>query len=332
MTNAILPMPPYEWQNTLWDEFCTRVENNKLPHAFLLVGQEGIGVGDLSVAMGQYLLCLSPLNRIACGRCRACQLLDAGTHPDLIRVCPEGAGKQIKVDQVREIAKFVDQTAQQGGYKIIVLEPAEAMNINAANALLKHLEEPPGRTIFFLVSHALNRVLPTIRSRCSKLSLSPPDHALAIDWLASVGVNDVEPLLFEAHGAPLLAKSWHDDGVFEERLSIIADLTAVASAALEPMAFAKKWSGHTPMAVLTPMQVSIEALLSRHMAERDLPAHYDALARALAHCSPSLLFRLRDRLCERKAQLLASPNLNAPLFIEELALDWSALVALASRA
>ncbi len=330
MTNAILPMPPYEWQSALWDEFCARAENNSLPHAFLLVGQEGIGVEDLSVAMGQYLLCLSPLNRIACGRCRACRLLDAETHPDLIRVYPEGAGKQIKVDQVRDIAKFVDQTAQQGGYKIIVIQPAEAMNINAANALLKNLEEPPGRTIFFLVTHALNRVLPTIRSRCSKLTVSPPSHETATAWLASVGIDDAEAVLFEAHGAPLLAKSWHDGGVFDERLSIVADLAAVAGARLEPMAFAKKWSSHAPRDVLTPMLVSVEALLSRHLAARALPSHYDGLARTLGHCPPALLFRLRDRLCERKAQLVASPNLNAALFIEELALDWSAVVSLAS--
>src|SRR5690606_18188179 len=147
MANAILPMPPYAWQQAQWADFHTRVRNNNIPHAFLLAGQEGFGAEGLAMAMGQYMLCLSPTDTLVCGKCKGCLLLDAGTHPDLLVVCPEEGGKQIKVDQIREVSRFVANTAQQGGYKIIVLQPAEAMNINAANALLKNLEEPAGKTI-----------------------------------------------------------------------------------------------------------------------------------------------------------------------------------------
>lgn len=328
MTNAIQPMPPFEWQQTLWEDYCGRISDDKLPHSFLLAGQLGIGIEELSLAMGQFLLCLSPLNQIACGRCRGCQLLHAETHPDLMRVEPEGAGKQIKVDQVRAISKFVDQTAQQGGYKVIVLGLAESMNVNAANALLKNLEEPAGRTVFILISHQVSQVLPTIRSRCATVTLFPPEKDKSLAWLSTAGVEQGEALLFEARGAPLLAKRWSDEGVFQERLNILQDLVTVAARSLEPMAFAKKWAKHEPMQVLEPMLICIESILSKHLGGKELPEHYLGIKSALAHCKEPMLFRLRDRLCERKAQFRASPNLNAPLFIEELILDWSAIVSI----
>lgn len=327
MTDAILPMPPFEWQQAVWDDFFARHQEQRLPHAFLLLGQEGIGVEELAIAMGQFLLCLSPLNGIACGRCRGCQLLNVDTHPDLLRVFPEAEGKQIKVDQIRAIGNFVDQTAQQGGYKVIVLGPAEAMNINAANALLKNLEEPAGNTVFFLVSHQASRVLPTIRSRCSTLNLFKPSEEEALSWLQSVGLEETEALLFEAGGAPLLAKRWQEDGVFQERMDIVKDLVSVSRRSLEPMAFAKKWGGQDPNAILHPMLSCVESALVDQLGSRSLPGHYQLIKTVFEHSPANRLFRLRDRLCERKGQLRASPNLNASLFIEELILDWSAILA-----
>lgn len=326
MNDAILPMPPYDWQQADWEQFCQRINDGKLPHAFILAGQEGIGVEDLAMAMGQYLLCLSPMNNIACGRCRGCQLINAGTHPDLLYVSPESKGKPIKIDQIRELAGFVDQTAQQGGYKIIVLSPAETMNINAANALLKNLEEPAGKTIFLLTSSELNQVLPTIRSRCAKMMLYTPKAEQALAWLNSVGVEDAVDLLSDVRGAPLLAKQWSDEGTDKERLEIVEDLTAILNRNIEPMAFAKKWSKLEPMKLLEPMMTSIDVTLASALAGRVSPKHYLPLIESISHCPADFLFRLRDRFGEKKQQFLASPNLNAALFIEELALDWAAVL------
>lgn len=326
MTSAILPMPPFEWFKDHWKDFCLRLENGKLPHAFILTGQEGIGIEELALALGQYLLCLSPMDGVACNRCRGCQLLQAETHPDLKLVEPEERGKAIKVDQIRDIATFVDKTAQQGGRKVIFISPADAMNINAANALLKNLEEPAGDTVFILVSHHAHRVLPTIRSRCAAITLFPPAHDLAIEWLKSVGVEEPDTYLSEASGAPLLAKQWLDEGEFETRMGIIDDLIALAERQVEPMVVAKRWSSREPEQVLSPMLLCLESILKGSLAQGEIPKHYQAVKQALSHCSDALLFRLRDRLCERKAQYRASPNLNSALFIEELVLDWSAIV------
>ena len=227
MANAILPMPPYKWQAKLWDDFIQRKENNSLPHAFLICSQDGFGAEALAQAMGQYLLCMSPSDKLVCGKCKACHLLDAGTHPDLMTVTAEDKGKQIKVDQVREIAGFVNKTAQQGGYKVVVLFPAEDMNTNSANALLKNLEEPAGKTVFILVTKQLSRLLPTIRSRCAMVTTPVPESRLALTWLNEVGVEAsqaTEELLAEAGGAPLLVKEWHDSSMLEERAALIAGL------------------------------------------------------------------------------------------------------------
>ncbi len=326
MNNAILPMPPFEWQKDIWLEYFTLVGDDRLPHAFLLAGQEGIGAESLALAMGQYLLCLSPLKGIACGKCRGCQLLDAGTHPDLLHIRPEEKARQIKVDQVRAVSEFVAKTAQQGGFKIVILEPAEAMNINAANALLKSLEEPTGKTVFFLVSFSASRVLPTIRSRCAKYYLKPPDVQQAQNWLASVGIDDSEHILHESLNAPLLAKSWHESGVAQKRVDIVSDLVKIAEKRLEPLAFAGKWGKEEPIDVLSPMLRSIEIVLANKVAHKAFPAYYKDIEKALSHSPSSILFRLLDQLKSKKSQILFSPNLNGMLFIEELALDWTAVV------
>lgn len=328
MNNAILPMPPFDWHQDVWQEYYTLMSEDRLPHAFLLTGQEGIGLESLAVAMGQLLLCTSPLNGVACGKCKGCQLLNAGTHPDLCVIRPEEKGKQIKVDQVREVTEFIAKTAQQGGYKVIVIEPAEAMNLNAANALLKSLEEPTAKTLFFLVSFEASRLLPTIRSRCTQHVFTSPPFEQALEWLDGMGLTNAEALLFETNNAPLQAKLWHEEGVLEKRQQILVDLAQIANKTLEPLVFANKWSKEEPVKLIEPMIRCLELVLLHKVASsRARPEYYHALEAALSSCAPSMLFRLLDQLKGKKSQIMSSPNLNSMLFIEELALDWAAVVS-----
>src|SRR5690606_26968585 len=149
-----------------WQQICAQQAANKLPHALMLAGPKGIGKRHLAEALAHLLLCLAPVEGTPCGKCRSCQLNHAQPHPDFLMLAPEEGSKAIKVDQVRGLIESLGKTAQQGGYKVLVLEPAEAMNINSANALLKSLEEPANNTLLILVSHTPSAVLPTIRSRC----------------------------------------------------------------------------------------------------------------------------------------------------------------------
>jgi len=169
--------------------------SGRLPHALLLHGPRGVGKLALAERLGQLLLCEGE-NR-PCGKCDGCRWYLAGTHPDLRRVEPEALAKgvepgeegeegaessskkkkpslDIKIEQVRALADFLNLRSHRGALRVALLHPAEEMNPNAQNALLKGLEEPPAGAVFILVSHRPHRLLPTVRSRCVKTSSHSP--------------------------------------------------------------------------------------------------------------------------------------------------------------
>lgn len=206
-------MSIYPWHAALWRQLTG--ERERLPHALLLHGPAGIGKRDLAMELARWLLCQAPTSEGACGQCPACSWFEQGGHPDfrLIEPASESAeadetkkgGRSITVDQVREVVEFLTLSSHQGGWRVVVLQPAEALGVAAANALLKTLEEPPPRTVFLLVSHQPRRLLPTILSRCRKLAVARPEHAMAVAWLRDQAVVQAETLLAESGGAPLLA-------------------------------------------------------------------------------------------------------------------------------
>ena len=328
-------MPPYQWQADLWAAFISQVTSNVLPHALLLTGAAGTGVEKFAASMAHYLLCGSPMEGSACGSCKTCQLFRAGSHPDMLNVAPEEVGKQIKVDQVRQVTEFVYKTAQQGGRKLIKIQPAEAMNINAANSLLKCLEEPAGNTVIILVSLVTSQLLPTIRSRCSKWNLPVPSRKDSVEWLTEMGVvENVEPLLDAAFGGPLLAMDWWQNEHFQQREEMCAQLVAVSSGQLPMSKAVSDWSRLGALDVLSTMLVWVERLI-KAVSTGEPVSGTEAWRGLFAQAEKvplTILFRYRDSLCHRKGQLQANPNLNVALVVEELLLDWKAALAVSNRA
>ena len=323
----ILPSPPYEWQSEAWVRFLDSIKTNHLPHAHLLVSDKGVGSEALAEAMAQYLLCLAPQADHVCGKCKSCQLMQAGTHPDLLLVAPEGKANQIKIDQIRALSEFVNKTSQQGGPKVVMLSPAENMNTNSANALLKNLEEPASNTFFFLVSTEPAKLLPTIKSRCSIMSLANPSPDQAKAWLTSVGIDDEYLyLLNETHGAPLTVKQWIDDNVVETRTSVVADLVAMVNFQLTPIEAAKKWAGLNAFDVLSVLVNICESMIAGQVGGRPLYQAYEPIYGGIKHHGVERLFRLRDRLVQKRHLLSGSSNLNEALAIEEVLIDWSLLM------
>jgi DNA polymerase-3 subunit delta' len=195
----------------------------RLPHALLLHGPAGVGKLQLAERFAQLLLCeAAGEGPAACGACAACRWFAGGNHPDLRYIEPEAFGRyadredeegsgstktakpstEIKIDQLRALATFVNVGSHRAGRRIVIVHPAEEMNTAAANSLLKNLEEPPAGAMFILVSHRPARLLPTIRSRCVAVAVPLPARTAAEAWLASQGVEDPARWLAYAGGAP----------------------------------------------------------------------------------------------------------------------------------
>lgn len=200
---------PYPWQQESWQRLVQPLQQQRMPHALLVSGEKGGGKQFLMDGFAKKALCQQQQD-YACGQCKSCQLFAAGTHPDYSLLLPDG--KNIKIDQVRSMIEQLGQTAHLGGMKVVMLVPAEAMNIASANALLKCLEEPTPNTLIILVSHSPHRLLPTIRSRCQQMVMPKPELMQADQWL-QVFVGDAAQraqLLQLANGNPLLARDYFE--------------------------------------------------------------------------------------------------------------------------
>ncbi len=223
---AVMPAFP------AWFEAAARqwlAQSDRLAHAWLIQGPEGIGKLMFAEAAAAALLCERPQEQGACGHCAACHWTALRQHPDLLRLRPdavaleEGQGEEssdsdsasrtkpsqeLRIDQIRAIEGWATLSAHRGGRRVVLLYPAEALNGAAANALLKILEEPPAGVVFLLISHAPERLLPTVISRCRRWVLNQPDTATALAWLTSQGVAQPEARLALAGGAPL--RAWRE--------------------------------------------------------------------------------------------------------------------------
>jgi DNA polymerase-3 subunit delta' len=208
----------YPWLQSAWEAFTDRILANRMPHALLVHGPEGIGKSALARDMAGLLLCQSPGEGRACGACRSCELMASGAHPDWFRLSPEEGKHQILVEGVRSTIRSLSLTTTISERKLALLEPAEAMNRSAANALLKSLEEPPGDAVLILVAHDPSRLPVTIRSRCQAIGLAMPNRDAASDWLCSAVAADAETAataLDAAGGSPLRAVAFLEQGLVE---------------------------------------------------------------------------------------------------------------------
>ena len=241
MSELDLPQARYlPWQQSQRDRLQLQINSGRLPHALLLSGIAHIGKKNFAFALGTQLLCTSPVEGNGCGRCASCHLVNAGTHPDLKVVRPLES-KLIVIEQIRNLTQWATQTAQQGADKLAILYPAEQMNVQSANALLKCLEEPVPDTYFILVTDQPGRLLATIRSRCQGVQFQVPEAADAIAWLRSNAdeMADIPLLLALASGAPMKVVNQFDVAYLSRRTEIAAaieqlilgKITAVAAAA-----------------------------------------------------------------------------------------------------
>src|ERR1700753_4069430 len=193
------------WLNTEMATLRAAFVADRMPHGLLIHEAPGAGGEWLANWVAQLVLCTEP-GRAPCGQCVGCQRVLAGQHPDLANVRPIEDSKQIRIEQVRELAQELALTSHQGGYKVGILSPADVLNRFAANALLKTLEEPPRRTVLILVATQPSRLPATILSRCQRIRISAPARDESIAWLSSAkGKADWAAVLDIVGEAPMIA-------------------------------------------------------------------------------------------------------------------------------
>lgn len=191
----------YPWLIPDWQALSQSAVAGRLGHAWLLLGEAGLGKEQLAERLAQLHLCHHPQQGEPCGHCHACQLADKGNHPDLCII--PGDSKTIGVDAVRELGSRLQRSAQLGHGKVVIIPDAERMTEAAANALLKTLEEPAGDSLLLLIASQISRLLPTIRSRCHKHVCHIPPEPVTLNWLAEQGHPATQAQVRICQGAPL---------------------------------------------------------------------------------------------------------------------------------
>jgi DNA polymerase-3 subunit delta' len=316
----------YPWLSSPWQRLTGDLE--RVSHAILLSGTAGLGKRALAGEFAHSLLCDKPVDGHPCGQCKSCQLFAAGTHPDLTVVQPAEEGKSISVDDIRELNRFLSLTAHTARRKVVLLSPAEAMTLQAANALLKQLEEPPPGNVLILVSQQSDRLPVTIRSRCTRVELSPPPRELGGAWLADQGVPaDATPLLLRNAGdAPLRALALWSGGFLEQRERLMEGLAGLARRGGDPVSCAGDWIESGARTSLVWFYGLLRDLLRFRFdrgAEKEL-ANTDLRSR-LAHAAEKMpaaaIAELAGRVLEG-LRLLGS-GVDERLLIEDILIRWN---------
>lgn len=187
-----------------------RYDQGQFPQSLLMLGEQGIGKQQFAEDVAQSMLCLNRTHHEPCGQCQSCLWLKRGNHPDYLAVMTEEKSQVIKIDQIRQLIEFAQMTSETGR-KVIVIHNADEMNVNAANALLKTLEEPTPNCYLILVSNYPKKLPITITSRCQRLPLTLHDTALAFDWLCQALPNTAPHIIEQAmalsYNRPLQAQA-----------------------------------------------------------------------------------------------------------------------------
>lgn len=326
------------WIKSVDDLIISQLEQQRLGHALLLVGQAGIGKRLYLRELSQLLLCSQSHNE-PCGQCASCHLFNAGSHPDLLMVEPEEKGKQIKIEQIRKVTEFVNTTAQKGQNKVVLLGPAEAMNINASNALLKSLEEPSGHVTLLLYSHQPSGLLATIKSRCQQFSVYPPEFQEALQWLqinceTELSQENANSILKLASGAPLKAIELVEQDVHVQYMQFCQNMMDVQNQQIawnELLAKWKNWEMEHLLQWFYHLLLDAQKLkagaTSQVLAMPELAGQTQRVAQQAQY---GQVEHALSKLTESQQAFRGQANPNPVMMVESLLIDWLSLLGQSS--
>ena len=305
----------YPWQASLWQQLCQQLRTNRLPHALLVSGVKGLAKNSFAQHIAASVLCLNRReDQSSCGHCHSCQLLKAGSHPDHIEIRPEEAGKQIKIEQIRNLRDKQQLTASVSKWKTIIISPADNMNVSSSNSLLKLLEEPQHNTVLILVTGHPEKLPITVKSRCQNYHLASPTAEQALDWLKNnvedkVDGETLAKLLQLAKGAPLTVVDMLNGGMTEQYLQVEQDFDLILQNSVNPIALTATWLKYDLVTVLNQLQYMIR--------DRMIESFSNSASSTAGKAKNSLYWQISD--CTVKVIKLVSSqnNINNTLLIEE---------------
>lgn len=325
MTEASIDALP--WHTKIWDRLARGRE--RLPHALLMTGTAGQGKHQFARRLAAGLLCPQPVGELQpCGQCRDCHLVTQGSHPELRFLAPEEEGKAIKVDQLRGLLEGTVLGAGSAGWRVFIVDPADAMTPSAANALLKTLEEPVPGALFLLVTAQPWRLPITIRSRCQSLHFPTPERAVAEAWLGQqLPGQDAALLLSLAGGGPLQALALVDDELIQARAGFVQTVSGLLAGQADPIQVAAAWHAQGAERILSWLAGWLLDL-ARHGVVTEPPVlqHVDQsalLQRQSKDIDLETCLKLLGAVLERQRGLRG--NLNPQLVLEEIAMRIAAV-------
>ena len=329
----------YPWQFDVWQRL--QGLRARLPNALLLKGAEGIGKLNLALDFAQSILCETPTETgFACQTCSSCHWFLQESNPDFRLIQPDAmaasddtadkesgkkASREITVDQIRALSTFVNLSAHGGGYRVVVVHPAEAMNSNSANALLKTLEEPTDKLLFILISNKPQQLLPTILSRSLSMAVPMPTVEASTAWLKKQGVEEPEILLAQTGFAPLLALQWVGEGeVIGERKLMLEALKQTSR--FDALVLAEQLQRAAPVQVIHFLQQWCYDLVSYKQTGviRYFPQYIDYIGKLSGSISLQGLLRYIKELQSAKRE--AFHPLNPRLLFESILLAYQQLL------
>ncbi len=317
----------YPWIEPYRERLTAAHQQNRFPHALLLTGQPGMGKVVFAEELARFLLCEHPTDgKSPCRQCTSCTLFAAGSNPDYFRLTPAEDSRVIKIDQVRQLSESLSLTSHGNGYKVAILIPADALNINAANSLLKTLEEPSDNTVLVLVSAHPSRLPATIRSRCQEIRIQATDRESTTRWLAArYDGPSPEVYLALANGAPLQALQLTQEQALEERQRRFRAFVGILTAQESPLTVAQGWAADEDLKGLHWMCEWLMDMLRIRLSGQTQGIHgidlQDGLSMLARKLDSRLMFGLLDGI--NRMLKLADSTLNRQMMMEDILLAWA---------
>lgn len=310
-----------------WKKLKKAITTGRVAHAYLFQGPGGSGREQAAVLLAACLNCDTPSDQgQPCGQCAACQKIAHGNHPNIHTIAPDGA--TIKLYQFKELKKELSLRRVESGFQVIVIKQAEKMTVQAANSMLKTIEEPPEQTIFILIAENLAAILPTIISRCQKVSftgLAITQHARILADKAAIKPELARIVLLASGGGAEAAETLLDNGFVEVRQRVLDKMPQLQSMKRAQLIFlAEEWSKEFTEEILQVIMFwQRDLVVWAETESENLLLNQDKIADVKENAADAKALQAAEIVLS--AQQAVGHNANKRLTLETMLLQWSDL-------